>query len=473
VSWARRIVEVVKSSTTITTWYSRIPLIINVFLVLPLVLRYFDLSDVALYYLVGSFMRYQDIADLGFGFSYSRYYSYAYAGATSLLTSDIADKKGRKDKPQLELIAALYKSNRRDYAIIAFFFMILIGGYATYQMREYLRDEVFLVTWLSFVFSLGIKVRYKFVESFIVGVQELARLKLVTGHFAVAQVIILFLVLLATKSIYAGIWTNVVFFWLIILRNYILAKRIFKEKGIAFNQVNPLTGPVKKELVSVALKSGWGNLVTSGFYTSSGFIFAPTLSELNLAILTFSNRIIDVIRDFSRAPFYSKLPELNSVYVKNRELLKEKSKKYIERSTFIYLLGVIAFLLVNKILLKYIGGELNEIPNAYWIFLGTTFFLERIGSVSVQLYSVSNKVKYHIINTVFFIVSLIVLLVTISHGIYSYPLAITVGLVLVYVPASLVLLYKEYQWSLIDVFRSSFLMFLIFIVTSFLYDQFL
>ena len=351
--------------------------------------------------------------------------------------------------------------------------MILIGGYATYQMREYLRDEVFLVTWLSFVFSLGIKVRYKFVESFIVGVQELARLKLVTGHFAVAQVIILFLVLLATKSIYAGIWTNVVFFWLIILRNYILAKRIFKEKGIAFNQVNPLTGPVKKELVSVALKSGWGNLVTSGFYTSSGFIFAPTLSELNLAILTFSNRIIDVIRDFSRAPFYSKLPELNSVYVKNRELLKEKSKKYIERSTFIYLLGVIAFLLVNKILLKYIGGELNEIPNAYWIFLGTTFFLERIGSVSVQLYSVSNKVKYHIINTVFFIVSLIVLLVTISHGIYSYPLAITVGLVLVYVPASLVLLYKEYQWSLIDVFRSSFLMFLIFIVTSFLYDQFL
>ena len=56
----KRALLVVKSSPTLTTWYSRLPLVINVLVVLPLVLRYFDVSDVALYYLVGSFVRFDE-----------------------------------------------------------------------------------------------------------------------------------------------------------------------------------------------------------------------------------------------------------------------------------------------------------------------------------------------------------------------------------------------------------------------------
>lgn len=465
----KRALLVVKSSPTLTTWYSRLPLVINVLVVLPLVLRYFDVSDVALYYLVGSFVRFQDIADFGFGFSYSRYYSYAFAGAKSLLTKEI--NRNQADDPRFDLIADLYRSNKRDYLFIAIIFVLVFGGFASFQMRHYLEDEVVCFTWAVFVLSLGFKIRYKFVESFIVGIQEIALLRLVTGHLAVAQVLILFIVLFTTRDVCAGIWVNTVFFWVIVFRNFLLSRRIMKEKGIDISVGVDLDKPVRKELMSVAFKSGWGNLVTTGLYTTSGFIFTPILAELELAVLLFSNKILDVIRDFSRAPFYSKLPELNTLFVRDQKRLQEKAKLYGDRSVVIYVFGILGFLFLKDFLLSVVGGDFKFIPHEYWIFLSSVFFLERIGSLSIQLYSVSNKVKYHLINTVYFAVSIAILWTFIGEGMYSYPFSLMVGLVLVYLPSSLVLLNREYGWNLLSFFAYPAIMFVIFLILSIGYVQ--
>jgi len=465
----RRTLEVVKSSPTLTTWYSRLPLVINVLVVLPLVLRYFDVSDVALYYLVGSFVRYQDIADFGFGFSYSRYYSYAFAGAKSLLTKEI--KQNQADNPSVDLIASLYRSNKRDYLLIATIFVLVFGGFASYQMRHFLEDDFFCFTWVAFVLSLGVKIRYKFVESFIVGVQELALLRLITGHLAVAQVLMLFVVLFTTRSICAGIWVNTVFFWVIVFRNFLLSRRIMKEKDLDITTGDTLEKPVRQELISVAFKSGWGNLVTTGLYTTSGFIFTPILAEMELAILLFSNKIMDVIRDLSRAPFYSKLPELNTLFVCDQARLKERGKLYGDRSVAIFVLGVFCFLILKDVVLSMVGGDFKNIPHEYWILLSLVFFVERIGSLAIQLYSVSNKVRYHLINTVYFAVSITVLWNLIGEGMYSYPISLMTGLVLVYLPFSLVLLRREYQWNLLSFFRHAIFMFVLFLSLSLGYVQ--
>ena len=395
-----------KNSTTLTTWYSRFPLILNVFFILPLILSLFDVEDVALYYLLSSFVRFQDIADFGFNFTYSRYYSYAYAGASSVLNKDIAVKKTKNKKPNYKLISGLFKKNKYDYLIISLIFFFTIGSYASYQLQEFFERDSFVITWLFFLVSLVFKIRYKYVESFIIGVQDIARLRLISGHIACFQVATLFVVLYITKDILAGIWVNTFFFWVIILRNYFLAKKICHEKKINLNDFKEISSDVRKELIKVSIKSGLGNVTTTGFYTTSGFILTPILSDYELAILLFSNKIIDIIRDFSRAPFYSKLPELNSIFIKNKTKLLKVSKNYIFRSDLVYFIGVTGFLVMGNFLLDIIDGDFTQIPEEYWIFISLTFFLERIGSISIQLYSVSNKVKNHIINTLFFIFSI-------------------------------------------------------------------
>lgn len=424
------------------TWYSRLPSLINLFFLLPLILKYFSIDQVALYYLFTSLIRYQDIADLGFGFSYTRYISYSFAGAKSLLNKDL-NNSNRLEHPNWISINKLYNNMHVVYFYISLIFMLLVGSFTTIQIWDQLIFNSYKFLWFLFLFIVFLKIRYKYVESLIQGLQEVALLRRITGNLTLFQVLISVLIMILLKSFFLILLFNSFFMLVIILRNFYIKNQILKKYKILFNDCK-LERDVFKEIVPLSIKSGFGNLVTNGLYNSSGFIYTNILSSNDLTVLLLCNKFINIIKDFSRAPFYSKIPELGKLYIKDINRFIKLSDIFRLRSILIYSVGVILFLSVINIFLVYMSNSISTIPKYYWILLSIAFLIERVSSMNIQLYTLSNKVNYHIINTITTFVVLMLMYINISKGLNSYPISLIIGFALVYMPLSFYFLIKNY-----------------------------
>ncbi|WP_448519203.1 lipopolysaccharide biosynthesis protein [Rhodoflexus sp.] len=404
------------NSPTLTTWGSFAARALSV-LVLPLALRRLDAAEVSLWNILLFIVSLQTAIDLGFTPTFSRL---------------IAIARGYNDE---ERIVRLYNTMRGIYAWlgIAAFALLLPAG--TYYLRPFIealnRPQAGWQAWAVVLFASLIYLQGNRYKAFLEGLNHipaLRRWEILTG---IGAALTNLAVLLAEGGVLGLIATNQLWVLVGVWRNRWLAHHL----GRAYTQQKmPFAKELFTEVWQVAWRSGLGILFAFGTAQISVLLFARTVPAAQSASFTTAVRILQMITDFSLAPFYSKLPRLASLFAaKEIGVLMGVARQGMQRAYWAYLLPWIAAGLVGRQVLEFIGSNVQFPDPLLWALLGMGGLLQRHGAMHLHFFTISNRIVWHIVSSVTGAIFVTVAFLLAPYtGILAQPLATIISCILFY-----------------------------------------
>lgn len=187
-------------------------------------------------------------------------------------------------------------------------------------------------------------------------------------------------------------------------------------------------------------KTGFAIILSQGFVQLSSVILASRISAENLAIYLLVLRISTFINILSQIPFNVYIPVFAKLYAQSKfDKLYRESKVYINYCMQFYiglslLIGMIVYF---KLVSHEIVFTLHKHQEMLFIFI-IAFFAERIGAYTIQIQSLSNNIKMHIVNGATFIGMLIgFYYISLQNLMIAFPLAALASNLLIYIPLSI------------------------------------
>lgn len=458
------------------TWFSFSAKSLSIVVVLPLILSKFTTTEISLWFLFSVLFGFQIIADLGFGPTFTRVISYAMAGLKNL--EDIGLEKyniGSHKSPNWSLIMALNKKMKTIFlfvSVIVVSFLALISFFFLDKPIEKLETPkhgyYLLILILVILFFKIYSRRY---ISFISGVNEVALLRRWEGIIVYVQILSSIIVLILTENFYYLVINNQ--FWVLvgIVNTYLLQKRILNRNLSAIsNKVVPVFIEKKAYIEHVfnpSWKSGIGTFTSYGLNHFSSFVLVDFLLEDNLIIFLLSFKIINIISEFSRAPFYASLPNFAQKFqLLDTAKLLPLIKKSIDASIFLATLCLLFVLFFGDYLLKVIGSSIDTFDYLLWFLFSLNLLCERIGAMHFQMHSLSNKVVWHKANLIYGLIFVLISIFTIKLlGLYAIPIAMLTGNLLYFTPKALKTTSKYYSYNFYK-FNHNIIIVLVFLIIS-------
>jgi O-antigen/teichoic acid export membrane protein len=265
-------------------------------------------------------------------------------------------------------------------------------------------------------------------SSYLQGLNQIALLRrweILTSLGAIGTSII---VLLAGGGLLGLVITNQGWLIINIFRNYWLCLKV--EGGLFKN----FTGQEIDTVVFGAVwpsawRSGLGVFMGYGVVQVSGIIYAQFGTASGVASYLLALRLMQMISQFSQAPFYSKLPLLAKLRSEgNLEHQIQVAKRGMTLAYWTYAAGFIGLGLFATPLLGLIGSNAKFVAPLLWGIMGLSMFAERYGAMHIQLYSTTNHIIHHIANGVSGIIYLVVALALFKQiGVYAFPIGTLIG----------------------------------------------
>ena len=101
---------------------------------------------------------------------------------------------------------------------------------------------------------------------------------------------------------------------------------------------------------------------------------------------------MNVTVDFSKAPFYSKIPRLSKKAVGNFKDVVSVAQRGMCMSLLVFVAGICFFGLFGETLLALIGSNTKFISVEFWSILGLAYFIERYAAMHLNIYTLSNHI---------------------------------------------------------------------------------
>jgi hypothetical protein len=168
-----------------------------------------------------------------------------------------------------------------------------------------------------------------------------------------------------------------------------------------------------------------------GVVQASGLVVAQIGTTASVSAYLFSLKILDIIKNFSNAPFYSKIPLYNRLFAEgNRNGLMARIENGMRFSLLTFSVTAIIVGIAGQPLLRLIGSNVTLVSEWIWIAMIIAYFFERYGALHLQLYSITNDIVWHIANGVsglIFIVLSFIFAAVAGLGVISFPLALIIS----------------------------------------------
>lgn len=387
-------------------------------LILPLALKRLPVAEISLWNVLLFIVSLQTAVDLGFTPTFSRL---------------IALAKGNN---QQERIASLYNAMRHIYtwlSVAAFFLLVTAGTYYIAPFWEALaQPHKGQLAWIIVVaVSLGYLHgnRYKAFLEGLNYVPALRRWEILTGlGSAITNLIVLLLHGGAMELIAANQgWALVS-----IVRNRMLSHHLGKPY-IPHRKIS-IQRQMLVEIWQMAWRSGLGVLFSFATAQVSLLVFARITPVAESASFTTAMRLLQMINEFSQAPFYSKLPRMALLLASGeRGILMGVARQAMQRAYWAYVLPWITAGAIGEKILTFIGSKVQFPQAMLWTLLGIGGLLQRHGAMHLHFFTLSNCVVWHIAGGVtgaIFITSVVALVPFV--GILAYPLGVIASCVLFY-----------------------------------------
>ncbi|AMR34052.1 hypothetical protein A0256_22690 [Mucilaginibacter sp. PAMC 26640] len=423
------------NSPTLMTWMSYSTKALTLFGVLPLVLKQFSSGDVVLWYLFSTIITLQSIADFGFRQTFSRIISYAFSGAKDIDTfkSTKNTDTTADDRPNLPLLNNIISTQNGIYVWLTAVVFILMLLFGTWSMIKPVADssntQQAWVSWAIVLIVSCIGFYGKIYMNFLEGLFKIALVRRIETFTSVGSILTSIIVLYVAPSLLNLVIVNQFWVLVVTIRDWYLCKTV--EDDI-YSQVSarlPFNKQIFNKIWQPAWRSGISGFMSVGLTNLTGLIYAQVGTTAGVASYLLALRIINQVRDISMAPFYSKIPLLAMLRVKNDiAKLTETVKRGMFLSHMVFLVGFIGVGIFINPLLQAIHSHVEFVDQKLWMLLGIAFFVHRFGAMHMQVYLSTNHIISHIADGVSGLLYIVSSLILIRYvGIYAIPVGMLVG----------------------------------------------
>lgn len=405
---------------------------LSVLVVLPLLLTRFSVEETAVWYLFVTLIGLQSLADLGFAPTFTRVLAFAMGGATQLKDFRATNQTGSSGQPRWDVVERIWRTmmvvyRRLTLGSVALFAML--GTLSLLRPISTLADpgEGWLA-WGVVVVTFAVTIRGNAYAAYLQGLNQIALLRRWETLASSAAMLTSVLVLLAGGGLLALVIANQAWVILNTARNKWLSKAIENGRASRFS-AGGADGDVLDAVWGSAIRSGIGVAFSRGVILTSGIVYAQVADASGLAAYLVSFRVMQMLLDFSNAPFYSKLPLLARLRSEGREAEQVKvAASGMRLSYWSYLCGVVGVGIAAPYAFSYLGSHTPWVSPALWATMSVAFLVERFGAIHIQLYSTTNHIIWHVANGVsgsLYVAASFLLLPVV--GVYAFPLGILVG----------------------------------------------
>ncbi len=423
------------NSPTLMTWLSYSTKALTLFGVLPLVLKQFSSGDVVLWYLFSTIISLQSIVDFGFRQTFSRIISYAFGGAKdiNIIKTDQSVTSTSPATPNLPLLTSIVSTMKLIYnwlTVIVFIVMVIFGSWA--MLKPVSDSSNVNEAWWSWVIVLLIScVSFygKIYMNFLEGLYKIALVRRIETLTSIGSIVTSIVVLSVAPSLLNLVIVNQFWVLIVTLRDWYLCKTVDNNFYSKVSAKLPFDKVIFGKIWQPAWRSGISGLMSVGLTNLTGLIYAQIGNTAAVASYLLALRIINQIREVSMAPFYSKLPLMAMMRVKNDlpGLLKTVTRGMF-LSHFVFVIGFIFVGSFSGILIKTIHSQVQFVNQTMWIMLGIAFFIHRFGAMHIQIYLSTNHIISHIadgVSGILYVVSTLIL--SRYYGVYSIPIGMIIG----------------------------------------------
>ena len=427
----KSLIDKIFKSSTLMTWFSFSSKILNIFLILPLVLRTFSEKELAVYFLFVTIVTTSNIIDFGFKSTFVRVFSFANAGLDSIDVINTT-KKIPYEGTNWRLVERIFSSMKKIYLTISVILVLVMSTIGTYLVTKSINlNENTTSLWSAWILIIGtsaIGFYGKIYICYIEGLNRVALIRKVEGYFAFITVFSKLLVIYFWPTILSLIVVEKIWLLVNLVRNFYLSKRISDNKISSFKSWGSDI-PFLKKLFKLAWKNGISAVLSTGLANFTGILYSQLGSTASVNSYLLSLRILNLLRDFSKAPFYSKIPLLTKLRAENNlPKLIAVSKKNMAISNAIFLIGAVLIGSFSYKILRMIGSNAQLVEYELWLLLSIAFFIHRYGGMHMQLYLTTNHIISHIVDTVSGLLFIIfTLLLFETFELYAFPMSMIVS----------------------------------------------
>jgi hypothetical protein len=192
-------------------------------------------------------------------------------------------------------------------------------------------------------------------------------------------------------------------------------------------------------------RTGLGTFLFLGTTQGAGLYYATVGRPEDVAAYLFAMSLIRPLGQFAQVPFFTKLPTLARMQAQGeRAAQRAISQRAMALSLGLHVALVLLVAASLPVLLGLREGTLN-VPMLLWLLIGLAGYVERIGAMHLQLYSTTNHILIHWANglTSVAFVGLAAVALPVM-GMYAFPVAQTVALVIAYLPFGMINSYRAF-----------------------------
>ena len=422
-----KLVHRIWNSPTLTTWASLIVLSANTVFVLPLVLTKFSVEETNLWFVFMTIFRFKDIFDFGLKNNISRLYSYACGGVKDL--DNLTTVKGVQIKePNYQLIASIYSQSLKYYVIVFYSSIVVLGIVGYFSLFKLIEGDI--PNWIAGIVLLIGSCIFLFgnlFTSYLIGINQVALLKRWDTLFGLLTSLSIIIVMIFIPSL-----LNIMLvmnFWVIVnvIRNYFLVKNTRNDFLVEYRKEKKSTFlPVKKNILDPSWKTFVAGIAGTGTKYGLNLIIANLVSADISAPYLLVDRLLDQLKEVSRAPFYSKIPRFSKLRAQNNIITLVKEVKLAMLFSYsVNFVGIVGLLFVGDFIISLIGSKVSLVSITMLACMSFYLFIERFTAMHLQFYTfMENKVIGHIglIVTGLLLLGLTVLLFP-FYSIMSVPIA--------------------------------------------------
>lgn len=437
----------INNSATLMTWLNLFSKTVGLALLLPLVLSKLPQNDIVLWYVFTTMVGIGLLFDLGFSPTFIRFVAYSKnSGNISKLFGFNNNVVAlREDKEALDYFPVIIEIMNKNYlvlSLIVFFTMSTAGSLFVY--KPIMQSSNVYGGWISWFFVV-------FTTSMLLYGNKYVAILHGLGSIADNQK------KMALCSIFATIFTSLALLFnfelplIVVLYQGITSISVLLNRKLVINKLgdslylydmdvinDSLKSSISKKVFSSSWRSAVGIFSSVGIVNLSGIGAANFLSQADAATYLLSIQLIRAVTTFAQAPFYTKLPMLAGLYSNSNF----KKLKEISHSAELSCLFVFVVLCLSGTVMLPFGEKIfnfsAKLPEPiYWGLLSVGMLIERIGAIHIQIYSLTNKIIWHIVNGVTGLIMVFSFFLLIqAYDILAFPLSIIISYLCFYYPVS-------------------------------------
>lgn len=368
-------------------------------LMLPFLMYYLDADILGLWYIFASIGAIATLFDFGFGVTFARNITYAWAGAKELKKEGVEFTKN--SEPDYKLMRKVLKTCKIIYGIIAGMALLLLltlgTGYVVFVSRE-LNGYMHIIAWIIYAVAVFLNLYYGYYASFLRGVGDVARANKNTVWARLIQ-IVLMIVLLRMRFGLLGACIAYLAYGTIFR---LLGKHYFyRYKGIGENLSEVKDEPSwneVKDMIGIVWHNAWRDGVISlcNYCCNqvSTLICSAYLSLAETGTYSIGVQIASAIATISGTLYNTYQPELQVAYISaDKDKMRKTMSMIVISFVYLFFLGTVSFCIVGIPLLKLIKpSAVVSIP----VLLGLCLyqFILKYRNCYTSYFSCTNRVIY-------------------------------------------------------------------------------